>query len=123
MILFLFYIEIEGKGGWIIWGGGGAGSAKGYVGPLSQIIEWGLSSYAYVSTYEVCKIVKQKTNNVHVALVVFYLSPPFARILVYEDLGTIRFLKCIVISQGLFIKDRRVYGSHKYILSFNISNN
>ena len=29
---FLFHIEIEGKGGWII------GGAKGYVGPPSQII-------------------------------------------------------------------------------------
>ena len=28
---FLFHIEIEGKGGWIIWGGGGGG--KEYVGP------------------------------------------------------------------------------------------
>ena len=32
---FLFHIEIEGKGGWIIWGGGGGGGGggKGYVGP------------------------------------------------------------------------------------------
>ena len=29
---FLFHIEIEGKGGWIIWGGGGGGG-KGYVAP------------------------------------------------------------------------------------------
>ena len=37
---FLFHIEIEGKGGWIIWGGGGGGGggAKGYVGSPSQII-------------------------------------------------------------------------------------
>ena len=48
MIFFLFHIEIEGKGGWII------GGAKGYVGPPSQIIGGGLappgppSSYAYV---------------------------------------------------------------------------
>ena len=34
MIFFLFHIEIEGKGGWIIAGD------KGYVGPTSQII-WG----------------------------------------------------------------------------------
>ena len=34
---FLFHIEIEGKGGWIIGGGG----AKGYVGPPSQIIGGG----------------------------------------------------------------------------------
>ena len=33
---FLFHIEIEGKGGWIIGEGGGGG--KGYVGPTSQII-------------------------------------------------------------------------------------
>ena len=32
---FLFHIEIEGQGGWIIGGGGGV---KGYVGPPSQII-------------------------------------------------------------------------------------
>ena len=54
--LFLFHIEIEGKGGWIIWGGGGGGGGggakgmlgpplkllggKGYVGPPSQIIGW-----------------------------------------------------------------------------------
>ena len=31
----LFHIDIEGKGGWII------GRAKGYVGPLSQIIGGG----------------------------------------------------------------------------------
>ena len=32
---FLFHIEIEGKGGWIIWGGGGGGGggAKGMLGP------------------------------------------------------------------------------------------
>ena len=35
VILFLFHIEIEGKGGWIIGEGGGG---KGYVGPTSQII-------------------------------------------------------------------------------------
>ena len=36
---FLFHIEIEGKGGWIIWGGGGA---KGMLPPPpSQIIGWG----------------------------------------------------------------------------------
>ena len=44
---FLFHIEIEGKGGWII------GGAKGYVGPPCQIIggAWpplAPSSYAYV---------------------------------------------------------------------------
>ena len=33
---FLFHIEIEGKCGWIIWGGGGGGG-KEYDGP-SQII-------------------------------------------------------------------------------------
>ena len=43
---FLFHIEIEGKGGWIIAG------AKGYVGPPSQIIggpgpPGPPSSYAY----------------------------------------------------------------------------
>ena len=35
-VIFLFHIEIEGKGGWIIWlggGGGGGGGGKGYVGP------------------------------------------------------------------------------------------
>ena len=47
---FLFHIEIEGKGGWIIEGGGGG---QGYVGPPSQIIGGGAwppgppSSYAY----------------------------------------------------------------------------
>ena len=32
---FLFHIEIEGKGGWIIWGGegGGGGAAKGMLPP------------------------------------------------------------------------------------------
>ena len=34
MNFFLFHIEIEGKCGWIIRGGGG----KEYVGPRSQII-------------------------------------------------------------------------------------
>ena len=40
---FLFHIEIEGKGGWIIWGGGGGGGggAKGMLAPHSQIIGWG----------------------------------------------------------------------------------
>ena len=33
-VFFLFHIEIEGKGGWIIGGG-----AKGYVAPLSNY--WG----------------------------------------------------------------------------------
>ena len=52
MIFFLFYLEIGGKGGWNIVGGGGR--AKGYVGPPpSQIIGGGggpgpPSSYAYV---------------------------------------------------------------------------
>ena len=35
---FRFHIEIEGKGGWIIGGGGGA---KGMLPPPSQIIGWG----------------------------------------------------------------------------------
>ena len=30
---FPFHIEIEGKGGWIIWGGGGGEGAKGMLGP------------------------------------------------------------------------------------------
>ena len=39
---FLFHIEIEGKGGWIIGVGGGGGGGKGYVGPPpSQIIGGG----------------------------------------------------------------------------------
>ena len=38
---FLFHIEIEGKCGWIIGGGGEGGGGKGYVGP-SQIIRGGL---------------------------------------------------------------------------------
>ena len=49
---FLFHIEIEGKGGWIIWGGGGKLKEKvgGLFGgggqrvcwpPHSQIIGWG----------------------------------------------------------------------------------
>ena len=33
---FLFHIEIEGKGGWIIWGGG-----KGYVGPPLKLLGGG----------------------------------------------------------------------------------
>ena len=36
---FLFHIEIEGKGGWIIFFGGGGGG-KGMF-PPSQIIGWG----------------------------------------------------------------------------------
>ena len=36
---FLFHIEIEGKGGWIIWGGGGGG--KGYVGPPLKLLGGG----------------------------------------------------------------------------------
>ena len=52
MIFFLFHIEIEGKGGWIIGGGG----PKGMLAPLSNY--WGglppppgpPSSYAYVVT-------------------------------------------------------------------------
>ena len=35
---FLFHIEIEGKGGWIIWGGGGG---KGYVGPPLKLLGGG----------------------------------------------------------------------------------
>ena len=46
MIFFLFHIEIEGKGGWIIGGGG-----KGYVGPPPLKLLGGAcpppSSYAY----------------------------------------------------------------------------
>ena len=41
MIFFLFHIEIEGKGGWIIWGGGGGG--KGYVGPPLKLLGGGLA--------------------------------------------------------------------------------
>ena len=47
---FLFHIEIEGKGGWIIGGGGGA---KGYVAPPLKLLGGGPgppgppSSYAY----------------------------------------------------------------------------
>ena len=37
---FLFHIEIEGKGGWIILGGGGGR----YVGPLSNYCGGGLVS-------------------------------------------------------------------------------
>ena len=43
----LFHIEIEGKCGWIIGGGGGG---KGYVGPLSNYLGGAFpppSSYAY----------------------------------------------------------------------------
>ena len=49
---FLFHIEIEGKGGWIIWGGGGG--VKGYVGPPPPLKllgggggGWPPSTYAY----------------------------------------------------------------------------
>ena len=49
-VFFLFYIEIEGKGGWII----GGGAAKGYVGPPPlKLLGGGVappgppSSYAY----------------------------------------------------------------------------
>ena len=45
---FLFHIEIEGKGGWIIWGGGGGGGAKGMLGHPSQIIGWGAWSPLYL---------------------------------------------------------------------------
>ena len=47
---FLFHIEIEGKGGWIIWGGGGGGGgAKGMLPPLSNywVGAWPPSTYAY----------------------------------------------------------------------------
>ena len=37
----LFHIEIEGKGGWIIWGGGGGGGGKGYVGPPLKLLGGG----------------------------------------------------------------------------------
>ena len=36
VIFFLFHIEIEGKGGWIICGGGGGD--KGYVGPPLKLL-------------------------------------------------------------------------------------
>ena len=39
---FLFHIEIEGKGGWIIWGGGGGGG-KGYVGPPLKLLGGGMA--------------------------------------------------------------------------------
>ena len=52
---FLFHIEIEGKGGWIIWGGGGGGGGgKGYVAPPLKLLGGGPapphpppSTYAY----------------------------------------------------------------------------
>ena len=37
MYFFLFHVEIEGKGGWIIGGGGG----KGYVGPPLKLLGGG----------------------------------------------------------------------------------
>ena len=40
---FLFHIEIEGKGGWIIGGGGGG---KGYVGPPLKLLGGGLAPLA-----------------------------------------------------------------------------
>ena len=53
MIFFLFHIEIEGKGGWII------GGAKGYVGPPSQIIGGGGGlAYAYGVNFQ-CRGVLQ----------------------------------------------------------------
>ena len=36
LCFFLFHIEIQGKGGWIIGGGGGEGGAKGMLAPLSN---------------------------------------------------------------------------------------
>ena len=50
---FLFHIEIEGKGGWIIWGGGGGGGgAKCMLPPPLKLLVGGLpppppSTYAY----------------------------------------------------------------------------
>ena len=43
---FLFHIEIEGKGGWIIWGGGGQ---RVCWAPLSNywVGAWPPSTYAY----------------------------------------------------------------------------
>ena len=35
---FLFHIEIEGKCGWIIGGGGQGGGGKGYVGPPLKLL-------------------------------------------------------------------------------------
>ena len=43
---FLFHIEIEGKCGWIMGGGG-----KGYVGPLYQIIGGQASLHPNPSSY------------------------------------------------------------------------
>ena len=40
MIFFLFYIEIEGKCGWII--GGGGGGAKGLLPPPLKLLGGGL---------------------------------------------------------------------------------
>ena len=37
MIYFLFHIEIEGKGGWII--GGGGGGAKGMLAPTLKLLD------------------------------------------------------------------------------------
>ena len=46
-------MEIEGKGGWIIWGGGGGG--KGYVGPpLSNY--WGAAPPAPPLSLRLCVV-------------------------------------------------------------------
>ena len=62
MIFFLFHIEIEGKGGWIIGGGGD----KEYVGPPSEIIGGpGPPAPPPPSSYAYEKDVKSRHPSIH----------------------------------------------------------
>ena len=67
---FLFNIEIEGKCGWIIWGGGGGG--EGYVGPLLKLLggggwpPWPPSSYAYGYKLNASQVVLILTRHVRI---------------------------------------------------------
>ena len=76
---FLFHIEIEGKGGWIIGGGEG----KGYVGPPPSQIIGGLrpplpapppSSYAYDIHFYPSAAVENITNYITLRPKTFEIS-------------------------------------------------